>query len=126
MEATTFNSLAPIYLFKYISLWGPYIAISIMQKIFFPTSNAPIVCNSLNNVTGLMSVEKVIHFLFHPTGKRACLGEQLAKSELFIFFSALMQKFTFKPPINEKLSLKFRMGLILSPASYRICAIPRV
>ncbi|EDL30911.1 cytochrome P450 2J5 isoform 1 [Mus musculus] len=65
-------------------------------------------------------------FLPFSMGKRACLGEQLAKSELFIFFSALMQKFTFKPPINEKLSLKFRMGLILSPASYRICAIPRV
>ncbi|XP_029395932.1 cytochrome P450 2J5 isoform X3 [Mus pahari] len=65
-------------------------------------------------------------FLPFSMGKRACLGEQLAKSELFIFFSTLMQKFTFKPPINEKLSLKFRMGVNLSPVSYRICAIPRV
>nr|XP_034359483.1 cytochrome P450 2J3-like isoform X2 [Arvicanthis niloticus] len=64
-------------------------------------------------------------FLPFSVGKRACPGEQLARTELFIFFSALMQKFTFKPPVNEKLSLKFRMGLNLAPVSYRICALPR-
>ncbi|XP_055485003.1 cytochrome P450 2J6 isoform X1 [Psammomys obesus] len=64
-------------------------------------------------------------FLPFSMGKRACLGEQLARSELFIFFTTLMQKFTFKPPVNEKLSLKFRSGLSLSPANYRICAVPR-
>uniref|UniRef100_A0A8C8TJU4 Cytochrome P450 2J2-like n=1 Tax=Peromyscus maniculatus bairdii TaxID=230844 RepID=A0A8C8TJU4_PERMB len=64
-------------------------------------------------------------FLPFSIGKRACLGEQLARSELFIFFTSLMQKFTFKPPVNEK-SLKFRMSLTLSPVSYRICAVPRL
>ncbi|KAL1776758.1 cytochrome P450 2J3-like [Sigmodon hispidus] len=65
-------------------------------------------------------------FLPFSMGKRACPGEQLARSELFIFFTALMQKFTFKPPVNEKLSLKFRMGLTLPPVNYRICAVPRL
>ncbi|XP_006974088.1 cytochrome P450 2J4-like isoform X5 [Peromyscus maniculatus bairdii] len=65
-------------------------------------------------------------FLPFSMGKRACLGEQLARTELFIFFTVLMQKFTFKPPVNEKLSLKFRMGLTLSPVSYRLCAVPRL
>ncbi|XP_073090119.1 cytochrome P450 2J2 isoform X2 [Manis javanica] len=64
-------------------------------------------------------------FLPFSVGKRVCLGEQLAKSELFIFFTSLVQKFTFKPPDNEKLSLKFRMGLTLSPVNHRICAVPR-
>ncbi|XP_052032755.1 cytochrome P450 2J4-like isoform X1 [Apodemus sylvaticus] len=64
-------------------------------------------------------------FLPFSVGKRNCPGEQMARSELFIFFTALMQKFAFKPPINEKLSLKFRMGVALSPVSYRICAVPR-
>uniref|UniRef100_A0A8C6IKQ9 unspecific monooxygenase n=1 Tax=Mus spicilegus TaxID=10103 RepID=A0A8C6IKQ9_MUSSI len=64
-------------------------------------------------------------FLPFSMGKRACLGEQLARSELFIFFTSLMQKFTFNPPINEKLSPKFRNGLTLSPVSHRICAVPR-
>ncbi|XP_021015977.1 cytochrome P450 2J3-like isoform X1 [Mus caroli] len=64
-------------------------------------------------------------FLPFSMGKRACLGEQLARSELFIFFTALVQKFTFKSPVNENLSLKFRLGITISPVSYRICAVPR-
>ncbi|XP_012640600.3 cytochrome P450 2J2 isoform X2 [Microcebus murinus] len=64
-------------------------------------------------------------FLPFSIGKRACLGEQLAKSELFIFFTSLMQKFTFRPPENEKLSLKFRMGITISPVKHRLCAVPR-
>ncbi|KAM5247182.1 cytochrome P450 2J2 [Ctenodactylus gundi] len=64
-------------------------------------------------------------FLPFSVGKRACLGEQLAKSELFIFFTSLLQKFTFIPPNNEKLSLKVRLGITLAPVNYNICAIPR-
>ncbi|XP_031232867.1 cytochrome P450 2J2-like [Mastomys coucha] len=64
-------------------------------------------------------------FLPFSVGKRACPGEQLARSELFIFFTTLMQKFTFKAPINEKPSLKLRIGLSLSPVGNRICAVPR-
>ncbi|CAO2588141.1 Cytochrome P450 2J3 [Lemmus lemmus] len=64
-------------------------------------------------------------FLPFSMGKRACLGEQLARSELFIFFTSLVQKFTFKPPVNEKLSLKFRMGVTVSPVSHQLRAVPR-
>ncbi|XP_054995792.1 cytochrome P450 2J2-like [Sorex araneus] len=65
-------------------------------------------------------------FLPFSIGKRACLGEQLARTELFVFFTSLMQKFTFRPPDNEQLSQKFRMGLTVAPVKYRICALPRV
>uniref|UniRef100_A0A8D2A031 Cytochrome P450 2J2 n=1 Tax=Sus scrofa TaxID=9823 RepID=A0A8D2A031_PIG len=68
------------------------------------------------------------HFLENGKFKkreRACLGEQLARTELFVFFTSLLQKFSFRPPDNEKLSLKFRVGLTLSPVTYRICAVPR-
>ncbi|XP_066232519.1 cytochrome P450 2J2-like [Saccopteryx leptura] len=64
-------------------------------------------------------------FLPFSVGKRACLGEQLAKSELFIFFTSLLQKFTFQPPDNEELSLEFRLGVTNAPVSYRLCAVPR-
>nr|XP_008536841.1 PREDICTED: cytochrome P450 2J2-like [Equus przewalskii] len=63
-------------------------------------------------------------FLPFSAGKRMCLGEQLAKSELFIFFTSLLQRFTFRPPSDEQLSLRFRMGLTIAPAGHRICAVP--
>uniref|UniRef100_A0A8C0RAC4 Cytochrome P450 2J2 n=1 Tax=Canis lupus familiaris TaxID=9615 RepID=A0A8C0RAC4_CANLF len=64
-------------------------------------------------------------FLPFSIGKRVCIGEQLARSELFIFFTSLVQRFTFRPPDNEKLSLEFRTGLTISPVSHRLRAIPR-
>ncbi|KAM6217054.1 cytochrome P450 2J2-like [Rhynchocyon petersi] len=65
-------------------------------------------------------------FLPFSIGKRVCLGELLARTELFIFFTSFLQKFTFKPPANKKLTLKSRTGFILSPVNYYICAVPRV
>ncbi|XP_027708656.1 cytochrome P450 2J2-like [Vombatus ursinus] len=65
-------------------------------------------------------------FLPFSIGKRVCLGEQLARTELFLFFSCLLQKFTFQAPPNTKLSLDSRYGMTVSPASYQICALPRV
>ncbi|XP_074121891.1 cytochrome P450 2J2-like isoform X2 [Sminthopsis crassicaudata] len=64
-------------------------------------------------------------FLPFSMGKRVCLGEQLARAELFLFFTSLLQKFTFQPPPNTQLSLDFRFGLTISPVPYKICAIPR-
>ncbi|NXE18936.1 CP2J2 protein, partial [Ardeotis kori] len=64
-------------------------------------------------------------FVPFSLGKRACLGETLARSELFLFFTALLQKFTFHVPPDTTLSLDFKMGITLSPQPYKICAVPR-
>ncbi|XP_075792220.1 cytochrome P450 2J2-like [Pelodiscus sinensis] len=64
-------------------------------------------------------------FLPFSAGKRGCLGEQLARTELFLFFTILLQKFTFQAPKDVKLSLEFRIGITLHPLPYQICAMSR-
>uniref|UniRef100_A0A3B5QX37 Cytochrome P450 2J1-like n=1 Tax=Xiphophorus maculatus TaxID=8083 RepID=A0A3B5QX37_XIPMA len=64
-------------------------------------------------------------FLPFSAGKRVCLGEQLARMELFLFFTSLLQRFTFSSPPGEKPSLEFKLGLTHCPKPYRLCAAPR-
>ncbi|XP_005795628.2 cytochrome P450 2J2-like [Xiphophorus maculatus] len=64
-------------------------------------------------------------FMPFSAGKRVCLGEQLARMELFLFFTSLLQRFRFSPPPGEKPSLECRMAAARSPKPYRLCAVPR-
>uniref|UniRef100_A0A3B4Z933 Cytochrome P450 2J2-like n=1 Tax=Stegastes partitus TaxID=144197 RepID=A0A3B4Z933_9TELE len=64
-------------------------------------------------------------FLPFSAGKRVCLGEPLAKMELFLFFTALLQRFSFSPPAGEQPSLEFKLGGTRAPQPYRLCATPR-
>ncbi|XP_038045220.1 cytochrome P450 2J5-like [Patiria miniata] len=77
----------------------------------------------LNSAGEVVKPEELIPF---STGRRVCLGEQLAKMELFIFFTYLLHQFTFKKPEGSPpLSLKGILGITLAPAPYEVCAVPR-
>ena len=59
-------------------------------------------------------------------GKRRCLGENLAKVELFIFFTSLLHKFEIRiPDEDDKPSTKYRLGVTLSPMPFKARFIPR-
>lgn len=64
-------------------------------------------------------------FLPFSAGKRVCLGENLARMELFIFFTSLLQRFTFSPPPGEIPSLKGLFGFTYSPEEFLVQARPR-
>ncbi|XP_017262591.1 cytochrome P450 2J6 [Kryptolebias marmoratus] len=64
-------------------------------------------------------------FIPFSVGNRVCFGEQLARMELFLFFTSLLQRFKFSSPAGEQPSLDFKLGATRCPKPYRLCAVPR-
>ncbi|XP_036969492.1 cytochrome P450 2J6-like isoform X2 [Acanthopagrus latus] len=58
-------------------------------------------------------------------GKRVCLGEGLAKMELFLFLVGLLQKFSFSVPDDVELSTEGIEGATLVPHPYKVYAKAR-
>ncbi|XP_048210486.1 cytochrome P450 2D17-like [Perognathus longimembris pacificus] len=65
-------------------------------------------------------------FMPFSAGRRACLGEPLARMELFLFFTCLLQRFSFSVPAGQPRpsDFGFSEGLVV-PTLYKLCAVPR-
>ncbi|XP_075692250.1 cytochrome P450 2G1-like isoform X4 [Rhinoderma darwinii] len=66
-------------------------------------------------------------FMPFSSGKRICLGEGLARMELFLFFTTILQNFSLRSPVDiEELDLTPLMsGFGNVPHYYQLCLIPR-
>ncbi|XP_038076158.1 cytochrome P450 2J6-like [Patiria miniata] len=65
-------------------------------------------------------------FIPFGVGRRICLGEHLAKMELFIFFSYFMHQFTFQKPADAPpYTLEGKSSITFSPLPFEICAVKR-
>ncbi|CAH2245834.1 cytochrome P450 2K1-like [Pelobates cultripes] len=65
-------------------------------------------------------------FMPFSAGRRVCAGENLARMELFLFFTSLLQKFNFcLPPGVTDADLTPAVGMLTPPLPYKMCAIPR-
>ncbi|XP_075779482.1 cytochrome P450 2K4-like isoform X2 [Pelodiscus sinensis] len=67
-------------------------------------------------------------FMPFSAGRRICAGENLAKMELFLFFTSLLQRFSFHPPPGvtaSDLDLTPAIGITTPPMPYKLCAEPR-
>eukprot|EP00058_Branchiostoma_floridae_P002572 XP_002588060.1 hypothetical protein BRAFLDRAFT_59209 [Branchiostoma floridae] len=77
----------------------------------------------LDNTGKFVKRDKLIPF---SIGRRACLGEQLARMELYLFFTYLLQRFSFKLPEGAPVpSAKGEFGLTHAPITYELVAVPR-
>uniref|UniRef100_A0A3Q3GZK8 Cytochrome P450, family 17, subfamily A, polypeptide 2 n=1 Tax=Labrus bergylta TaxID=56723 RepID=A0A3Q3GZK8_9LABR len=66
------------------------------------------------------------YFLPFGAGPRVCVGESLARLELFLFLSSMLQRISFSlpegaPPPN----LQGRLGVVLQPLPYKVVVAPR-
>ncbi|XP_014113108.1 PREDICTED: cytochrome P450 2K1-like [Pseudopodoces humilis] len=67
-------------------------------------------------------------FMPFSAGRRICAGETLAKMELFLFFTSLLQRFNFHPPpgvSNSDLDLSPAISFNVIPKPYKMCAVAR-
>jgi cytochrome P450 len=68
--------------------------------------------------------DRVIPF---SVGKRSCIGEPLARQQLFLFFAGLLQQFKVLPPGAKQSHIDFteRSGHSTSPTPFSVRLVPR-
>ncbi|XP_049643141.1 cytochrome P450 2B11-like [Suncus etruscus] len=74
------------------------------------------------------ALKKSDAFMPFSIGKRICLGESMARSELFLFFTTILQNFTLATNIApEDIDLTpIESGLAKLPPKYKISFVPRL
>ena len=72
-------------------------------------------------------VVKDEHWVPFSLGRRQCLGETLARTELFLFFTALLQHFTLLPAVPGQLPTEEAvMGVTSLPKPFKVRLTKRV
>lgn len=64
---------------------------------------------------GSINREMTSQLVAFGAGRRRCIGSEIAKVELFLYFSTLMQTFRFSCPEGETVSLQGTSGLVSKP-----------
>ncbi|XP_059169543.1 cytochrome P450 2J4-like [Physella acuta] len=66
-------------------------------------------------------------FIPYSVGRRVCIGESLARMEMYLYMAILFQKFKILPEdANNMPSLEDTAGLTAPPLPYRLRAVPRL
>ncbi|XP_067657807.1 cytochrome P450 2U1-like [Haliotis asinina] len=71
-------------------------------------------------------IVKKEEFIPFSLGRRACLGESMARMELFLFLTTMIQRFKFAPMDGQMPSMDAIIGITYSPRPFLVKAIPRI
>lgn len=68
----------------------------------------------------------IVNFCHVFTGRRVCLGEAVARMELFLYLSAMIQRFRFLlPETGELPSLQGTLGIAHAPKHFMVRVVVR-
>lgn len=88
--------------------------------------NAPEEFNPERFLSPEGKIKRPEFFIPFGVGRRMCLGDVLARMELFLFFSSLLHCFHLEVPAGEELpSLKVLPGVTLTPESFKVTLVQR-
>ncbi|KAL1787430.1 cytochrome P450 2C70-like [Sigmodon hispidus] len=70
--------------------------------------------------------KKSDYFMAFSAGRRACIGENLARMEMFLVLTNILQHFTLKPLVDPEDidTTPLQSGLLSLPPHYELCFIP--
>uniref|UniRef100_A0A3P9K3K5 Cytochrome P450, family 1, subfamily C, polypeptide 2 n=1 Tax=Oryzias latipes TaxID=8090 RepID=A0A3P9K3K5_ORYLA len=74
------------------------------------------------DASGSLDRDLTNNVLIFSVGKRRCIGEQVAKVEIFLFFAILLHQCSFEKCPDKDFSLNYTYGLTLKPLDYRVTA----
>jgi len=136
MEVHRIASIVPLSLFhktsKDTTLGGYFIpkGSSIMPHLwnvhydpeYFPE---PEVFKPERFLTDDRKVKRCDQLIPFSIGKRQCIGESLARMELFLYFTSMLQRFSFESVEGEDLDFDCEFTIVLEPKTKLLRAIPR-
>ena len=71
-------------------------------------------------------ITKPEYFMPFGVGRRMCLGDTLARMELFLFFTSTLHRFDIRLPEGKPLpSLQGNPGVTITPDPYEVCLLQR-
>lgn len=99
----------------------PYLTSALQDKVFKSMHKF-----DPENFLDQQKVVKPEQFIPFSTGPRVCLGESLAKMELFLFLTALLQRFTFRPEKGKPVPKSERHeAVMVAPVPFKCRALER-